>query len=115
MFGVIPEWALGVGFIIVMISLARALAGRIGPGPGERLRKLGRKMSQRDVAAAIEELRSKVEGGAGSGGDRADTQARLDELEDVQRRLTDLEERMDFAERMLAKQRDAERIAPPKS
>jgi hypothetical protein len=33
----------------------------------------------------------------------------------VQRRLADLEERMDFAERMLAKQRDADRIAPPKS
>jgi len=42
------------------------------------------------------------------------TQSRLDALEDVQRRLTDVEERLDFAERILAKQRDAERIAPPK-
>jgi len=33
----------------------------------------------------------------------------------VQRRLADVEERLDFAERMLAKQRDGERIAPPKS
>jgi len=33
----------------------------------------------------------------------------------VQRRLADVEERLDFAERMLAKQRDAERIVPPKS
>jgi len=41
--------------------------------------------------------------------------ARLDALEDVQRRLGDVEERLDFAERMLAKQRDGERIAPPKS
>ena len=109
----IPEWALGVGFIIAMISIGKALAGRIGPGPAERLRQLGHKASRRDLAAAIEELRSKVEGGAASGG--TDTQARLDELEEVQRRLTDLEERMDFAERMLAKQKDGERIAPPKS
>jgi len=42
-------------------------------------------------------------------------QTRLGDLEDVQRRLADVEERLDFAERMLAKQRDAERIAPPKS
>ncbi|HKW40906.1 MAG TPA: hypothetical protein VJN39_06635 [Gemmatimonadales bacterium] len=114
MFGMIPEWALGVGFVIVMISIGKALAGRIGPNPAERLRRLGHKASRRDMAAAIEELRSKVEGGgAASGG--TDTQARLDELEDVQRRLTDLEERMDFAERMLAKHKDGERIAPPKS
>jgi len=42
-------------------------------------------------------------------------QTRLGDLEDVQRRLADVEERLDFAERMLAKQRDAERITPPKS
>jgi hypothetical protein len=108
MFG-IPEWALGVGFIMVTISIARALAGR--SGPADRLR--GRKASLRDLTEAVEELRRKAEGGGGSGS--GDTQARLDELEDVQRRLTDLEERMDFAERMLAKQRDAERIAPPKT
>jgi hypothetical protein len=35
-----------------------------------------------------------------------DVQTRLDALEDVQRRLADVEERLDFAERMLAKQRD---------
>ena len=110
MFGMIPEWAIGVGFIIVMISIGRALAGRVGPGPADRLRNLSHKASRRDLAAAIDELRSKVEGGAGSG-TAGDTQARLDELDDMQRRLTDLEERMDFAERMLAKQRDAERIA----
>ncbi|HVH66961.1 MAG TPA: hypothetical protein VM716_03760 [Gemmatimonadales bacterium] len=105
MFG-IPEWAIGVGFIMIAVSVARALSGA-----GERQR--GRKASRRDLTQAVEELRRKVDGGAGAVG--GDTQARLDELEDVQRRLSDLEERMDFAERMLAKQRDAERIAPPKS
>jgi hypothetical protein len=47
-------------------------------------------------------------------GGSEDVQTRLDGLEDVQRRLADVEERLDFAERMLAKQRDAERIVPPK-
>ncbi len=38
-----------------------------------------------------------------------------EELDGVRRDVGDLAERVDFAERMLAKQRDAERIAPPKS
>jgi hypothetical protein len=35
-------------------------------------------------------------------------------LEDMQRRLGELEERVDFAERLLAKQRDSERLASPR-
>ena len=35
-----------------------------------------------------------------------------EELEGVRREVADLAERVDFAERLLAKQRDAERIAP---
>jgi hypothetical protein len=110
MFG-IPEWALGVGFIVVVVSLAKALGSQWGPGDRPR----GRKASRRDLSHAVEELQRKVEGGAAGGGGEGEVQARLEELDDVQRRLTDLEERMDFAERLLAKQRDAERIAPPKS
>jgi hypothetical protein len=34
-------------------------------------------------------------------------------LDDVQRRLGELEERMDFAERLLAKEREPERLARP--
>jgi hypothetical protein len=113
MFGIIPEWAIGVGFIIVFISIGKALADRLGPPNPNR--RHGRKASLRDLTQAVEELRRKAEGGGGGEGAGSDAQARLDELEDVQRRLSDLEERVDFAERLLAKQRDAERIAPPKS
>ena len=103
MFG-IPEWALGVGFIIVAVSIAKALGGRIGP-PDRQGRPRG---SRRDLPRLVEELQQRVSGSE-------DVQTRLDALEDVQRRLTDVEERLDFAERMLAKQRDAERIVPPKA
>src|SRR6266576_3741640 len=34
-------------------------------------------------------------------------------LDEVQRRLGELEERMDFAERLLAKERVADRLSPP--
>lgn len=102
MFG-IPEWALGVGFIIVAVSIAKALAGRIGPPDRHR----GPRGSRRELARVVEDLQARV-------GGSDDVQTRLDALEDVQRRLADVEERLDFAERMLAKQRDAERIVPPK-
>ena len=103
MFG-IPEWAVGVGFIMLAISIAKAVAGRIAPAD-----RLGRpRGSRRDLAQAVEDLQKRV-------GGSEDVQTRLDALEDVQRRLADVEERLDFAERVLAKQRDAERIVPPKS
>jgi len=41
-----------------------------------------------------------------------DVQSRLAELDEVKHRLGELEERVDFAERLLAKQRDAERLGP---
>jgi hypothetical protein len=108
MFG-IPEWALGAGVIIIALSVAKSLSFAISPGRaeererlrGERLR--GRKPSLRDLSQAIDELRGKV-------CDPGDPQQRLDEMADVQRRLSEVEERLDFAERLLTKQRDVERL-----
>lgn len=37
------------------------------------------------------------------------------DLEDAHRRIAGLEERVDFAERMLARQREPERLAPPRN
>ena len=37
----------------------------------------------------------------------------LAEVDDLQRRLAEAEERLDFTERLLAKDRDAQRLAPP--
>jgi hypothetical protein len=38
----------------------------------------------------------------------------LDELQQVRQQVGDLAERLDFAERLLAKQREGERLAPPR-
>src|SRR6266516_3640032 len=96
MFG-IPDWALGVGFIIVAVSIAKALGGRLGPpnpfgGP---------RRSRRDLAQAVEDLQKRV-------GGSDDVLTRRDALEDEQRRLATVEEHLDVAERMLAKQLDVE-------
>lgn len=44
-----------------------------------------------------------------------DIRARLDESEQARERIAELEERLDFAERMLAQQREAGRLASGKS
>src|SRR3989442_7630448 len=99
MFG-IPEWALGVGFIIVAVSIAKALGGRLGPpNPLGGPRK-----SRRDLAQAVAELQKRV-------GASDDVHTRLDALEDVQRRLAAVDESLDISSRTLSQQPDVERIA----
>jgi hypothetical protein len=42
-------------------------------------------------------------------------EAVLDELQHLRREVADLAERVDFAERLLAKPRDPDRVAPPRA
>jgi hypothetical protein len=101
MFG-IPEWAIGVGFITIALMGGIGLLYRLAP---EEMRASSRK---RHVARALEHLHDEM-------GSSGELQQRLGELADVQRRVAELEERLDFAERLLAKQRDIERAIPPKT
>lgn len=102
MFFGIPDWALGVGVIIIAGSVARALSFAIAPGKAEE-RQRARKASPREIAEFMNDMRAKT-------GTSEELQRRLDELEDVQRRLAEVEERLDFAERLLTQHRDAERL-----
>jgi hypothetical protein len=45
--------------------------------------------------------------------DGADREAILTELQQLRQEMGELQERVDFAERLLARQRDADRLAPP--
>ena len=42
-----------------------------------------------------------------------DLQTRLGELNELKQRIGELEDRVDFAERLLAKQREGQRLGPP--
>jgi len=53
--------------------------------------------------------------GGRAGADDAEVRRLGAELDELCAELTALQERRDFAERLLAKQRDAERLAPPGS
>jgi hypothetical protein len=87
------EMAVAVGGVCVACILAIPLAYRLAPkwirGGKERLA---------DEAERVEEL-----------------ERRVGELEARQQRVAELEERLDFAERLLAQQRDAPRVGPAKS
>ena len=103
----IPEWAVGVAFILLAISVGRALSGRLSPG----VFRGGRNASRRDLAQAMEDVQRRL-------AEVEEAQRRLGagegEGDALQTRLAELEERLDFMERMLAKRRDSERLDSPK-
>ncbi len=75
-------WAIGVGIIILAVSVGRTLQA------------LGRTLASKSARPeARPELRT--------------------ELDDMRQRLAELEERLDFTERLLAKQREAARLDRP--
>ena len=87
----IPEWAIGVGAILMVVSVLKVVTARLMP-PAYR-----RQRSWRG-----ETLPPETE----------DLQARLAELDQLKQRVGDLEERVDFAERLLARHREGERLPP---
>ena len=76
-------------FILAMASIY-VLRGPLGKALADRL------AGRPGVAASAEAERLRVE------------------MEQLRQRLGEVEERLDFTERLLAKQRDADRIAPPR-
>ena len=79
----IPGWAIGGVVIIFASALAKILLAK--------------------TRASVPTLPS-------SDGETAELRQAIDAM---QNRLGELEERVDFTERLLAKQREAERLAPP--
>jgi len=89
MFG-LPQWALGVGAVLVFVTALQIIYVRLMPPDYRRRRWKGEPVQAPD-----------------------DIQRRLAELDDVKQRVGELEERVDFAERLLARERDAQRLSPP--
>jgi flagellar capping protein FliD len=84
----IPGWALGVGIIIIASTLSKAL---------------------------VPYLKAQAHRVEREGSSDGDTARLSEQLAEVQQRLGEMEERLDFAERMIAQQRESERLGPPKS
>jgi hypothetical protein len=75
-----------VGGFVLLYPLVRALAERLRPHAGA---------GKEEMQALHEDV--------------------VQELQQMRREVAELGERMDFTERLLAKQREAERLAPPRS
>lgn len=88
MFG-LPEWAVGVGAVLVLVTVLQVIYVRLMPPEYRRRRWKGEPLQVPE-----------------------DMQRRLAELDDLKQRLGELEERVDFAERLLARQREPERLGP---
>ncbi|MEO8031545.1 MAG: hypothetical protein ABJC74_15945 [Gemmatimonadota bacterium] len=76
-----PGWAFGLVFIILALSLRNALP------------RLLNSIADKNSAAKL-----------------AEGTASAEEVEELHRRMAELEERVDFAERMLAQQQEAARL-----
>ena len=81
--GFIPSWAIGGAVIIFASALAKLILAK--------------------MRATAPTLHS-------SGGETGELRQAIDA---IQNRLGELEERVDFTERLLAKQREADRLVPP--
>ncbi len=97
---VIPSWAIGVALVVFISAMVRA----VGRGGGSR-EKFSKFRGSEDHERRIADLEDSHRQLAAGSGDTAE----------LERRLAELEERLDFAERMLAKKNDAERLGPPKA
>ncbi len=89
-------WEVMPPAVILLITLAVLAAGTIVLWP--LMRALGRRIEGK--IAADPALRQEVE----------DLRARLAEVDQLQHRVMELEERVDFTERLLAQQREPERL-----
>jgi hypothetical protein len=80
----VPSWAVGVALIVLVGSLAKGLQALLQAHPTR---------TQNPTPPEVAHL--------------------TNALDEMQRRVAELEERLDFAERLLARQREGERLAPP--
>ena len=94
----LPGWLLGFVIALGIISVARNLSRGLGLGFGRFARPRNQdELEQR--LADVEQAQRHLEAG---------------DTADLGRRVAELEERLDFAERMLAKKSESERLVPPK-
>jgi len=90
------EGVLAITFIFGGGTLFLLAISPVGKALAERIRRQGGAAIPDDVRAELEEFRSELVG----------------EVQQLRTEVSELSERMDFAERLLAKNRDGQRIGP---
>lgn len=90
------EGILAITFIFGGGTLFLLAISPVGKAIAERIRRQGGAALREDVRAELDDFRAEL----------------LGEVQQLRTEVSELSERMDFAERLLAKQRDAERLPP---
>lgn len=90
------EGALAIIFIFGGGSLFLLAISPVGRALAERIRRQGGAVMPEDVRAELDDFRTELVG----------------EVQQLRTEVSELSERMDFAERLLAKNRDGQRIGP---
>jgi hypothetical protein len=96
--------AVGVIGLALVIGTTLVLSGPVGKALAEWIRGWSKTDEQWMAMKAAKH-------GVVLGGESERLLAEVDEL---RRRLSEVEERLDFTERLLARERDPERLAPPR-
>ena len=96
--------AVGVIGIALVIGTTLVLSGPVGKALAEWIRGWSKTDAQ---WMAMKAAKHGVELGGAS-------EHLLAEVNELKRRLAEVEERLDFTERLLARERDPERLAPPR-
>jgi len=96
--------AVGVIGLALVIGTTLVLSGPVGKALAEWIRGWSKTDEQWMAMKAAKH-------GVVLGGESERLLAEVDEL---RRRLSDVEERLDFTERLLARERDPDRLAPPR-
>ncbi len=96
--------AVGIVGVALVIGATLVLSGPVGKALAEWIRGWSKTDEQWLAVKAAKH-------GVALGGD---TERLLGEIDELKRRLADAEERLDFTERLLARERDPDRLAPPR-
>lgn len=111
------DWAPTVAIVglALVIGTTLVLSGPVGKALGEWIRGWSKEGQQWMALEAAKHGADPLALAAlGAAALPADTARVLEEVEELKRRLTEVEERLDFTERLLAQERVADRLGPPR-
>ena len=103
------QWIPAVAMISIalVIGTTLVLRGSMGKALAEWIRGWSKTDEQWLAFKAAKQ-------GIALGGTGAETEHLLAQVDELRQRLTEVEERLDFTERLLAKERQPDRVAPPR-
>ena len=108
------DWAPTVAIVALalIVGATLVLSGPVGKALGEWIRGWSKHEGQWMAVQAAKHRAAASPWWAATL--KGEPERWLGEIEELKRRLAEVEERLDFTERLLARERDADRLGPPR-